>query len=328
MINKKQVNSNRSNPLFWGAFFLLLLILLVFLTSVRFFSNANINSTAGKTNILILGKSGEGHAGAQLTDTLIFASVSLAKPSVSLISIPRDIWIAEIRAKINSAYYWGNEKPELGGGISLVKSLTEKITGQPVHYAVVVDFSGFKEIIDAVGGIEVNVENSFTDAKYPIEGKENDLCDGDKEYKCRYETISFEKGLVHMDGATALKFVRSRNGDNNENTDLAREARQQKIIAAVKGEVLAFRNLINPVIDLKIYRVLKSSVETDIGWKAGVILSKKFFLGRNKITSNIFPGELLLNPPVSPRYDNQYVFIPKDNTFDEIHKWVTGIISN
>ena len=102
------------------------------------------------------------------------------------------------------------------------KSLVEKITSLPTHYAVVIDFSSFKEIIDALGGVKIDVANSFTDDLYPIEGREEDLCDGDKEFKCRYETIHFEKGINYMDGTTALKYVRSRNGDNNENTDIAR----------------------------------------------------------------------------------------------------------
>ena len=108
----------------------------------------------------------------------MLASISLTKESVDLISIPRDIWIPEIRAKINSAYYWG--------GVSLSKSLVEKITSLPTHYAVVIDFSSFKEIIDALGGVKIDVANSFTDDLYPIEGREEDLCDGDKEFKCRY----------------------------------------------------------------------------------------------------------------------------------------------
>ena len=107
------------------------------------------------------------------------------------------------------------------------KSLVEKIEPtNPLRSCS--DFSSFKEIIDALGGVKIDVANSFTDDLYPIEGREEDLCDGDKEFKCRYETIHFEKGINYMDGTTALKYVRSRNGDNNENTDIAREARRQK----------------------------------------------------------------------------------------------------
>lgn len=137
-----------------------------------------IQSFGGHTNILILGKGGQGHEAPDLTDTIIFASVDHSPASGILISIPRDIWIPEIKAKVNSAYYWGNQRQE-GGGIILAKSSVEEIVGQPVHYGAVIDFTAFKQVVDVLGGIEVQVESSFVDEKYPIPGKENDECGGD-----------------------------------------------------------------------------------------------------------------------------------------------------
>jgi len=219
-------------------------------------AESKIKSQEGRVNILILGKGGVGHAGADLTDTMMIASVSLNNRSVNLISIPRDIWIAEIRAKINSAYYWGKEKSEFGGGLSFAKKNVEVLTGLPINYALVLDFSSFRGIVDALGGVKIDVVASFTDNLYPIEGREEDTCDGDKEFKCRYETVYFEKGVNNMDGTTALKFVRSRNGDNNENTDIAREARQQKVISAIKSKILSKSTLLNPFKLFKVWKVV------------------------------------------------------------------------
>src|SRR3990167_5619174 len=196
-----------------------------------------IATTAGRTDILIMGKAGEGHTAPDLTDTIIFVSVSHIDSSVILLSLPRDIWIPSLRAKLNSAYYWGNQKQEKGGLI-LAKSSTEEIVGKPIHYGIIVDFSGFKRIIDVLGGIKVEVQTSFIDEKYPIAGRENDECDGDPDFKCRYESVKFDAGVQSMDGETALKFVRSRNAEGDEGTDLARSARQQKVIAATKDRVL------------------------------------------------------------------------------------------
>ncbi|PIZ48738.1 hypothetical protein COY29_03130, partial [Candidatus Woesebacteria bacterium CG_4_10_14_0_2_um_filter_39_14] len=254
-------------------YFIILLgvILSVFVGLSLFFwktANSKIISQGGRVNVLILGKSGTGHAGADLTDTMMLVSISLEKKSVNLISIPRDIWIPEIRAKINSAYYWGRQKPEFGGGLSFAKKNIETITGLPVNYALVLDFSSFKDIINALGGVNVDVANSFTDNLYPIAGKENDLCDGGKELKCRYETIRFEKGVNFMDGTTALKFVRSRNGDNNENTDIAREMRQQKVISAIKNKILSYQTLLNPVKLIRFWKVASSSIETDLDFSS------------------------------------------------------------
>ncbi|MBU0998443.1 LCP family protein, partial [Patescibacteria group bacterium] len=157
---------------------------------------SKIQSTNSRVNILILGKSGEGHVAPDLTDTIMFASISFDNPSIRLISIPRDIWIPEIRAKLNSAYYWGKEKDS--DGMFLSKNLVEGILGQPIHYVVVFDFSSFTKIIDVLDGVEVDIERSFIDEKYPIFGKENDLCDGDRLFKCRYEIVTFKQGKQFM----------------------------------------------------------------------------------------------------------------------------------
>ena len=280
-----------------------------------------VKSFEDRSNILILGKSGSGNDSPDLTDTLILASVGIDTPSISLISLPRDIWVPAIRAKLNSAYYWGNQK-ETGGGIVLVKSLVEEIVGVPVEYALVVDFSGFKEIIDVLGGIEVDVEQSFVDEKYPIAGRENDECGGDKEYKCRYETVSFEKGKVIMNGETALKFVRSRNAQGDEGTDIAREARQQKIILAIKDKILSPATLFSPKKILGLWEVAKSSIETDIPSSAGGVLLRKAFSARESVTSFVIPEDYLVNPPISPRYDSQYVFLPSGGDWKTVHEWV------
>mgnify|MGYP001560509092 FL=1 len=277
---------------------------------------------------MILGKGGLGHAGADLTDTMMLASVSLAKHSVNLISIPRDIWIPEIRAKVNSAYYWGKEKPEFGGGLSFAKKNVEAIVGIPVNYALVLDFSSFKGIIDALGGVEIDVANSFTDNLYPIEGREEDTCGGDKEFKCRYETIHFEKGVSYMDGTTALKYVRSRNGDNDENTDIAREARQQKVISAIKSKILSKGTLLNPFKLYKVWKVVRSSIETDMDFFSMIVLGREMLNVDGNIQSSAIPEGLLINPPESQKYDYQYVFTPKvAGNWGEFQNWIKETLS-
>ena len=101
-------------------------------------------------------------------------------------------------------------------------------------------------MIDFIGGVEVNVENSFIDKEFPITGKENDLCNNDLEYKCRYKIISFTKGVSSMDGQTALNFVRSRHAEGSEGTDFAREKRQQKVIEAIKNKLISFGKKTRP----------------------------------------------------------------------------------
>jgi LCP family protein required for cell wall assembly len=293
----------------------------LFKTFVRS-STSDFRSDENRVNFLILGKGGAGHEAPDLTDTMIFASLSLDKnnPKISLVSLPRDIWIEPLRAKLNSVYYWGNQK-EKGGGLVLSKAIVEEITGKPVHYAFVVDFSLFREVIDILGGVDVYVEESFIDNWYPIAGKENDSCGGDPLLKCRYETVKFEKGWQKMDGDLALKFVRSRKAEGDQGTDIARSRRQQLVIKAIfsslqKKEFWSSYDKVRRLAD-----VFLDNVETDIDLKASLSLLQRFYKPRNNIKNEVLPQDLLLVPPKSPKYDNLYVFIPKSGNWGEINNW-------
>ncbi len=276
---------------------------------------SKVESVSDRTNILIMGTAGSGHAGGDLTDTMILTSLSLKSPSLTMISIPRDLWIPEIRAKVNSAYHYG--------GIPLAEESVARVTGAPIQYGVVIDFSGFKDVVDVLGGIKVNVERSFIDTEYPIAGKEDDTCNGDKKFKCRYETVSFSMGEQMMDGATALKFVRSRHAVGEEGTDTAREARQQKVISAIKNKLLSPGVILNPWKDIQIYRLAKTLVHTDISGTTGAVIARYAVRAHKSISQFLIPQDLLVNPPISPRYDNQYVFIPKlgNGNWKDVSSW-------
>lgn len=286
-----------------------------------------IQSENGLVNILVMGIGGEGHEGSTLTDTMLVASISLEQPKVKIISIPRDLWIPGLRAKINSAYYWGEQKSE-GSGISLARTTVEEVIGQQLQYGVVIDFAGFTKIIDVLDGVNVNVKQGFTDPMYPIAGRENDLCDGDLDYKCRYESITFESGLQKMNGERALKFVRSRHAEGDEGTDFARSARQQQVISAIKDRVLMPEIFLSPKKINSLFEVVNSSTTTDINSESLAILARKIYDGRDSIDSYTIPEQILVNPPISPMYDRLYVFIPKagNGRWNEIQDWVNTVL--
>ena len=302
----------------------------LYLGAINNFLTAPVNQLAsenGRTNILVMGKAGGSHDGPELTDTMMLVSVALGSPDVKIISIPRDTWIPEIRAKINSAYYWGNQKES--GGISLAKAEVSQVLGVSVQYGAVIDFSGFKDIINELGGIEVDVPNSFTDERYPIEGRENDTCGGrDPYYMCRYETLSFTKGTQLMDGETALKFVRSRHSGGIEGTDIARGARQQKVIEAFKNKLSDKNTYTNLNKDITILKVVLNSIQTDMDFNTAAIVARKVYDSKDSVESFLIPEELLVSPPISDKYDLQAVFIPKagNGQWQEINAWVDSIL--
>src|SRR3989344_4592943 len=104
------------------------------------FDSNNVKTSAGRTNILLLGTGGEGHAGKDLSDTVIVLSVDAKQKDAALISIPRDFWVNSLTIKINTAYALGEEKRE-DGGLPLAKSVVGEIVDLPIHYAVRIDFA-------------------------------------------------------------------------------------------------------------------------------------------------------------------------------------------
>ena len=284
----------------------------------------------GRTNFLILGVPGGDHEGADLTDSIIFLSVShtTGLPTVFL-SIPRDIWIPSLRAKINTAYHYGRQKSDSTGGLLLAKSSVSEIIDQPVDFAAVFDFATFSESVDLLGGVDIQVDSAFTDDRYPIDGREQDLCDGDLEFKCRYETISFPAGIQHLDGVTALKFVRSRHSPNpTEGTDFARSRRQTKVLEAIKAKLLSPSSLRHPAVYRQILNLVLKNTVTDIDSSTYPSLLKLAFKAKNNklISASLSEPDHLYHPPVSKKYDQQWVLVPAMDNPKIITDFVAGLL--
>lgn len=305
-----------------------------------------LKKTEDRVNVLFLGIGGGKHDGPLLTDTIIYASIDPKLQKLTFISIPRDLWISNLNEKINTAYALGEEKKK-DGGLLLTKAVVEKILGQPVDYVLRIDFNGFIRAIDLIGGIDVNVEKSFEDLEYPISGKEIDDCGfKDEEFEkratasaipeafpCRYEHLSFEKGLEHMDGERALKFVRSRHAIGSEGTDFARAKRQDIVIKAFKDRVFSLNTLFNPGRLMSLYGVFKDTIHTNIKtqeYDDFIKLTRKMKAAQTNNVVFFYSDPysdkqgIFINPFESEKYDNQWVLIPRagDENFSEVQKYV------
>ncbi|PJE67301.1 hypothetical protein COU95_03080 [Candidatus Shapirobacteria bacterium CG10_big_fil_rev_8_21_14_0_10_40_9] len=273
-----------------------------------------------RVNLLFLGESGPGHEGATLTDTIIFTSVS--KERTVLLSIPRDIWYEPLKTKINSLYFYG--------GLPQEEEAMGEILGQRIDTVVLVDFDTFVKTIDFLGGIDVYVEGTFDDFKYPIPGKEEDLCGGDKTFTCRYEHVHFEAGLKHFDGQTVLKFVRSRNAVGDEGTDYARSRRQQKIIAALKNKIFSPWILGKPGNIFALWRLLNQGLKTDFKIDDLIPLVKILATpSSRKMSTFVLDGwetaeGYLYHPQKHP--SGQWVLLPVGESWEGIHQFVSSIL--
>lgn len=213
----------------------------------------------GQIRILLMGVGGENHEGGTLTDTMILATIKVPENKkdevkIGLVSIPRDL-TAYIPGydykKINSAYAYGQSGGK-DNGPELAIEAVEILAGENIPYYGVVDFEGFKKIVDDLGGVEITVDNTFTDSAYPDE-------------KLGYVApITFEKGPQKMNGAKALQFVRSRHGGSNEGSDFARSRRQQKVLEAIRDKVLSAKVLSNLSLTGKLINDFADHIRTNM----------------------------------------------------------------
>ncbi|MGB3020210.1 MAG: LCP family protein, partial [Microgenomates group bacterium] len=274
-----------------------------------------------KVNILVLGIPGGSHDGPTLSDSITVMNYDTKTNIVKAIGIPRDVWSSTLQDKINSAYAYGEAKKD-GGGLRLSKAEVGAILGEPIQYAVVINFNEFTNLIDVLGGVDVQVEKSFKDTEFPIEGKENDECGGDPEFKCRYKTVSFTKGLTHMNGEKALTFVRSRHAQGGEGSDFSRNKRQQLVMGAIKERITKLVLSFNLEKLETFYLGVNSLIQRDITNQQIVFLLRNMVLLRDfKQSATALPEELFKVPNYED-YEGKYVLVPEDASFSAVHSYV------
>ena len=150
------------------------------------------------------------------TDTLLLLVADRATPRVAMVSVPRDLWVSIPgygQERINAAYEFG--------GPQTAKQTTSNVLGQRVDRSVVIGLQGVRDVVDAVGGIDITVPQAIHDDAYPTD-----------DYG--YQTVDIPAGRQHMDGETALEYARTRHQDS----DFGRIARQQQVLSAVRGALL------------------------------------------------------------------------------------------
>ena len=269
----------------------------------------------GNSNFMILGSGGEEHEGADLTDSMIVVSVNHEDNSVSMLSIPRDMFIKDPEMgnfRINRVYpsaisYHGGDTKKAA---EHTKRVLEKMLGIQIHYWVTMNFDGFVEIIDALGGIEVLVEKAINDPYYPKDGT------------YLYEPFYIGAGIQHMDGATALKYARSR----QTTSDFDRSRRQQDIIHAAKERALQTRILFSREKISEIMQSLQNNIQTNISVREILTLggmAEKFSredISQYLMHDNPYKCGGFLYPPNRDLYGGMFVLLPAGGQ-DFIHKY-------
>lgn len=260
-----------------------------------------------RINVLLLGIGGAGHDGPELTDTIILASFKPSTSQVSMISVPRDLMV-QIPGygprKINAVNAYA-EQDKRGSGPAATTAVIEQIFDQKIDYYVKIDFASFEELINAIGGVNIYVDRSFTDSTYPTDNY-------------GYQVLKFEQGWQRMNGETALQYARSRHGNNGEGSDFARATRQQKVITAAKDELLSTSTFLNPARINQLANVISRHVTTNMGIVDMVRLAKFApDIDSNNIRSfvvNDAPGNALYSSYVN----GAYFLLPKKSDWSDL----------
>lgn len=277
-----------------------------------------------RINILLLGMGGKNHDGGLLTDTIILVSLKPSTPEGVLLSLPRDMAIptqSGVWQKINSINAYA-EMDGLDGSQTLADNLSNLLE-VPIEYYVRVDFDGFVKVIDDLGGIDIEVDNTLDDYQYPIRGQEDN-----PSYNARYEHLHIDKGWQHMDGDLALKYVRSRHGVGGEGSDFARSRRQQKVIAAAKDKLLKSENLLKPGMIARIIADLNQNISTNLGvWEIVRLWTLFKDIDQDHIVNKVLDDGPTNYLAASIGVDGAYLLVPKTGNFSAIRAFVHTLMA-
>ena len=223
-------------------------------------------------NILLLGTDQTDLGFVGRTDTIMVLALDRDGGRAALVSFPRDMYLpipGVGYSRINTAYGYG-ETRKPGAGIALLESTIEKNFDIPIHSYVRIDFSGFKEVVDALGGVNIELNCPLSDENFPR----------------FFGVYTLEPGQYHMTGEQALYYARSR----KTTSDFDRSARQQQVLLALRGQVLD-AGLIARVPAL--WSALRETVDTDLGAGDVVDLAR---LGATMDSSALYT--VVMGPPL------------------------------
>jgi LCP family protein required for cell wall assembly len=186
-----------------------------------------------RVNVLMIGYGGGDHAGAYLADSIQVLSIDAETDVTTSIPIPRDLWIEGVSAypqngKINEVFAAGvgADGADIDGGAQLLAEVVSDVTGLEVHHWLAIDFAGFRDMIDAVGGVTVDNPTAFSYATRSA------------DHQAGRWIGSFAAGPIELDGEEALLYSRARyTSVVAESTDFARSVRQARILGALRAKV-------------------------------------------------------------------------------------------
>jgi len=241
-------------------------------------------------SFLFLGIGGADYPGGSLTDSIQVVIIDKETKDIYLVSLPRDLWVNNGNCgyqKINTMFWCGESYYQNGG--QFAKDKVSEVLGIPINYYVRMDFEGFRNLIDTLGGLDINVEKDFNDYMAPL---------------------YLSAGWHHLDGATVLNYARSRYTDS----DFDRSRRQQQVIMSLKDKFLQDRIYLNPFKIYQIVKILADHLRTDAEYREAI--SYIGMMSKLKIKNNYVIDNRKDNLLYSTTLNGAYVLLPIAGEFD------------
>lgn len=314
----------------------------------------------GRINILLLGMRGEGvEGGGLLADTIMVLSIHPKQDEqdttrASLVSVPRDFYVKvpgqDWQAKINAVFAEGEKREPHKGGIDDMRTIVGEITGLNIPYAITINFQGFKDLVNALGGIRVTLDQPFEEA---LQFREPHVCDSyvftiptnPPQFEHKYYTrkdgtryiaksyplcynpnlecggsFKLDAGENTLDGDKALCYARSRVTSN----DFERAKRQQQVIQSIKDKALSAGTLTNFDAINGILDSLGDNVRTNFeAWEMKRLFELYQKIGtESKLTQKVLDTteEGLLYHPENAAPEAGYILLPRGDTYDQIRE--------
>ena len=274
----------------------------------------------GRVNILLLGNGGDGHKAPDLTDTIMLASIDPVNGKIALVSVPRDLWITlpgHGNMKINAAYQTGKfdylgkidssnaNTKAVQAGFATADQAVEQVLGVSIHYNALVNFRSFRQAVDTVGGVTVEVPETLVDPTIAWENGWN-------------STIA-KQGMQEFTGKEALLYVRSR----HTSSDFARSNRQRAVLTALKDKVATLGTLSNPLKISSLLNTFGNNVRTDLTVKEASRVYEiiKDIPDKDVASVGLGDGNKLVR---TGRAGTQSIVMPMAGigVYDEIHDYV------
>ena len=211
-----------------------------------------------RVNVLLVGYGGPNHGGPFLADSIQIMSIDPSTDTTTTIPIPRDLWIEGVdgydrASKVNEVFSVGNFDGGLDRAGSLLAEVLSTVTGLRIDHTISIDFEGFRDMVDAVGGVTIDNPTAFSYTMSPEQHAVGDWSDG-----------SFPTGELHLDGDQALAYARARyTSVPSESNDFARSIRQARILSALRGE-LGGGGVASILPGLRLMDAMEGRVRTDL----------------------------------------------------------------